>query len=87
MPFVEESRVVLVPLMMGKEHGFLYRKHIDYLNKSWVSIDFQGNVSVSIAKKDYLNYQENYSFDQLCNGMGNILLRITAQYTNLINWY
>ena len=80
MPYVEESRVVLVPVMMGKEYGFLYRRHIDYLNKSWISIDFQGNVSVSIAKNDYLNYQENYSFDQLCNGMGNIFIEFYEMY-------
>lgn len=70
MPYIEKSKVVLVPVMMGREHGVLYRMHSDYLDKSWVSIDFQGNVSVNITKKDYLNYQENLSFDQLCEGMG-----------------
>ena len=70
MPFVEKSKVVLVPVMMGREHRFLYGMYNDYLDKSWVSIDFQGNVSVNISKKDYLNYQENLSFDQLCEGLG-----------------
>jgi len=80
MPFVEESRVVLVPVMMGREYGFLYRTRVDYLNKSWVSIDFQGNVSVSINKNDYLNYQENYSFDQLCSGMGQVFIEFFEMY-------
>ncbi len=80
MPFVEESRVVLVPVMMGREYGFLYRTRVDYLNKSWVSIDFHGNVSVSINKNDYLNYQENYSFDQLCSGMGQVFIEFFEMY-------
>lgn len=80
MPYVEESRVVLVPVMMGREYGFLYRSRVDYLNKSWVSIDFQGNVSVSINKNDYLNYQENYSFDQLCSGMGQVFIEFFEMY-------
>ena len=80
MPYVEESRVVLVPVKMGREYGFLYRSRVDYLNKSWVSIDFKGNVSVSINKNDYLNYQENYSFDQLCSGMGQVFIEFFEMY-------
>ena len=80
MPYIEESRVVIVPVIMGREYGFLYRSNIDYLNKSWVSIDFQGNVSVSINKNDYLNYQENYSFDQLCSGMGQVFIEFFEMY-------
>lgn len=80
MPYVEQSRVVLVPVMMGREYGILYRLQKDYLNKSWVSIDFQGNVSVTITKKDYLNYQENLSFDQLCDGMGKVFIDFFEMY-------
>lgn len=80
MPYREDSRIVLVPIMMGREYGFLYRRNVDYLNKSWVAIDFQGNVSVNMAKNDYLTYQENYSFDQLCNGMGQAFIEFFEMY-------
>jgi hypothetical protein len=80
MPYIEELRVILVPVMMGREHGFLFRRYIDYRDKTWVSIDFQGNVSVNISRNDYLNYQENYSFDQLCDGMGKVFIDFFEMY-------
>ena len=80
MIYIEKSKVVLVPVMTGREYGVLYRMHDDYLNKSWVSIDFQGNVSVNITKKDYLSYQENLSFDQLCEGMGQTFIDFYEMY-------
>jgi hypothetical protein len=80
MPYKEESRVVIVPVMMGREYEFLYRPNTDYLNKSWIAIDFKGNISVSMAKNDYLTYQENYSFDQLCNGLGQVFIEFFEMY-------
>ena len=72
LPFYEENKIAFVPIKMGKEFKFLYTNNYDYKDSSWVLFDYEGNVTVHISKKDYLDYKENLSFDQLCESMGNL---------------
>jgi hypothetical protein len=74
MAYVEENKVVLLPVMMGDEFAFLLGLRKNYQNESWISFDFEGNVSVNISQKDYLNYREDLSFDQLCESLGNLFM-------------
>ncbi len=80
LTYIEQSRVIMSPIIQGKEHGFLYQPNFDYLSKSWISFDFEGNVAVNISREDYLNYQENLSFDQLCEGMGKVFIDFFEMY-------
>ena len=72
--YVQADRVVFVPVMSGKELGYMLglRPHPD--KETWVSIGFDGSVSVSISKDDYLTYREDLSFDQLCKSLGNLFI-------------
>jgi hypothetical protein len=36
---------------------------------SYAVIDFDGNISVSISEKDYKDYLDRFSFDQVCSSM------------------
>ncbi|MBP6977811.1 MAG: hypothetical protein PHD61_05930 [Bacteroidales bacterium] len=72
LPFIEMDRVVLVPIKMGREFSLLYRFRTDYEDRSWVAIDYNGEVTVQISKRDYLEYKDQLSFDQLCESMGNL---------------
>jgi lipoprotein signal peptidase len=72
LPFVEEDKVVLVPVIMSKEFSLLYRFRINYHDRSWVAFTFNGDVSVHISKKDYLEYKDQLSFDRLCESMGDL---------------
>ena len=72
LPFYEENKIAFVPIKMGQEFKFLYTNNFDYKDSSWVLFDYEGNVTVHISKKDYLDYKENLSFDQLCESMGNL---------------
>ena len=38
--------------------------HQGYENTTWISFDYEGNVSVNISQKDYLKYKENLTFNQ-----------------------
>ena len=51
-PFVEENRVVLVV----PENMFIYMLLLKrgYEKDTYIAFDFRGNVSVNIAKKDYM---------------------------------
>jgi hypothetical protein len=40
-----------------------------YKGDSWISVSTRGDVSVFISRKDYLCYQDTFSFDQLCTNL------------------
>ena len=63
--YIEKDKVVLVPVKMGEEFNAILGFRADYTPSTWVAFDHQGGVSVNISRKDYLNYKENLSFDQL----------------------
>ena len=72
LPFFEEERVVMVPVMMGKEFPLLYGFQYNYGERTWIAFSYKGEVSVHISKKDYLEYRDQLSFDQLCESMGEL---------------
>lgn len=80
MPFQEENRVLLVPIKMGDEFGLLYKLNYDYLSKTWISFDFDGQVSVHISRKDYLDYKDDLSFDHLCESLGQLMITFAEFY-------
>jgi hypothetical protein len=79
--YVGKDKVVFVPVMMGREFGFILGLKSDYTDETWVSLDFEGNVSVNISHRDYLNYKEALAFDQLCESLGNLFIEFMEMYT------
>ncbi len=80
MPFQEENRVLLVPVKMGDEYEFLFKHNYDYLSKTWISFDFEGQVSVHISRKDYLDYKDDLAFDHLCESLGQLMITFADFY-------
>ncbi len=74
VPYVGKDQVVFVPVMMGREFGFILGLKADYSDETWVSFDFEGQVSVNISHRDYLHYKEAFSFDQLCQSLGDLFV-------------
>ncbi len=79
-PFEEENRVVLVPIKMGDEFELLYKPDYDYLSKTWIAFDFDGQVSVHISRRDYLDYKDDLAFDHLCESMGQLFITFADFY-------
>ncbi|UCC39503.1 MAG: hypothetical protein JSV96_17250 [Candidatus Aminicenantes bacterium] len=77
-PFVEESRVILVV----PENMFAYMLLLKrgYKKDTYVAFDFNGNISVHIAKKDYQKYKEEFTFDQLCSSLANLFIEFLELY-------
>jgi len=77
-PFVEKSRVVFVI----PENMFAYMLLLkrSYQKDTHVTFDYEGNVSVTIAKKDYQKYKEEFTFDQLCASLGNLFIEFLELY-------
>jgi hypothetical protein len=74
VPYVGKDQVVLVPVMMGREFGFILGLKADYSDETWVSFEFDGQVSVNISHRDYLYYKEALSFEQLCQSLGDLFV-------------
>lgn len=77
-PFKEENRVVLVVPENMFAYMLLLRR--SYQKDTYVTFDYEGNVSVTIAKKDYQKYKEEFTFDQLCASLGNLFIEFLELY-------
>ena len=74
LPYITSKNITLVPIKMGEEFGRLLGLSGDYRDASWVTFDVNGEVSVHIAQKDYLDYREPLAFDQLCSSFGQVFI-------------
>ena len=79
MTHIESERVLFIPVKMGDEYAHLFNHNFRYSKESWAAFDYDGNVSVHISKKDYLDFKENLSFDQLCKSFGNLYIEFFEQ--------
>ena len=59
---------------------FLLRK--TYINDTFVSFDFNGRVTVNIAKKEYDKYKEEFTFDELCTSLGSLFIEFLKLFQN-----
>jgi hypothetical protein len=75
-----KEKVVLVPVMVGREFGFILGLKGDYTDETWVAFDNDGKVTVNIAHRDYLEYKESLAFDQLCESLGNLFVEFVETY-------
>jgi hypothetical protein len=74
LPYKTSKNITLVPVKMGDEFGRLLGLLGDYRDATWVNFDVNGEVSVHIAQKDYLDYREPLAFDTLCNSLGQVFI-------------
>ena len=74
LPFVTSKNITLVPIKMGEEFGRLLGLSGDYRDSTWVNFDVDGEISVHISQKDYLDYREPLAFDQLCTSFGQVFV-------------
>lgn len=78
IPVHEVNRVVLViNIPTGRLLSFGSR----YNDCSWVAFDLDGNVSVNISQADYFKYRDLYSFDKLCQSLGDLFIEFIKDYS------
>ena len=70
--FREENRVVFVLTLPGNDLPYLLGTKKDYLEDTWVAIDYEGNITVNITEEDYLLFKMDLDFDQLCQSLGDL---------------
>ena len=74
LPFYTSKNITLVPVKMGDEFARLLGLSGDFRDASWVNFDENGEVSVHIAQKDYLDYRQPLAFDPLCASFGQVFI-------------
>jgi len=79
IPYFEKNQTVL-SLAMTFRHRMGLRK--DYTDFTYVLFDHEGNVSVHISKQDYLKYQHQLSFDQLCDSLAGQFIEFLELFKN-----
>jgi hypothetical protein len=81
VPYVGKDKVVFVPVKPERELPFILGLKGDYTDETWVAFDFNGNVSVNIAHRDYLEYRESLAFDQLCASLGSLFVEFVEMHS------
>jgi len=71
-PFMEENRVVFVLTLPGNDIPYIFGLKKNYLEDTWVAIDYDGNITVNITEEDYLMFKMDLNFDQICQSLGNV---------------
>ncbi len=51
---------------------YLFGIKKDYLEDTWVAVDYDGNITVNITEQDYLLFKMDLDFDQICQSLGNV---------------
>jgi hypothetical protein len=80
LPYYTSKTITLVPIKMGDEYGRLLGFLGDYRDATWVNFDIDGEISVHIAQKDYLDYRQSLAFDQLCVSLGQVFIDFCELY-------
>lgn len=81
LPYESAKNITLVPVKMGEEYGRILGLSGDYRDATWVNFDLNGEVSVHIAREDYLDYCEPLAFDALCTSLGQIFIEFFELYS------
>jgi hypothetical protein len=74
LPYITSKNITLVIIKNSEEFPRLLGLSGDYRDASWVNFDLEGEVSVHVSQKDYLDYREPLAFDQLCISLGQVFI-------------
>lgn len=74
LPYITSKNITLVIVKNSEEFPRLLGLSGDYRDASWVNFDSDGEVSVHISQKDYLDYRQPLAFDQLCTSLGQVFI-------------
>jgi hypothetical protein len=80
LAYWDNSTIYFVPVRMGQEYSMVLGMSPHYFQKTWISFDKEGNVTVKISRKDYYQYVDELEFDQLCQNMGDLFIEFFEDY-------
>lgn len=78
LAYQEHDRMILI--IEINELTYIKFRKPDFSKHTYVSFDYDGNIHVQIAQKDYKKYKEELTFDQLCESLGNLFISFLLDY-------
>jgi len=80
LTYKEDTRIVFMPTKYKNEYFALYNPNYNYMEKTWVAISNDGDVSVNISKEDYLDYKADLAFNKLCSSLSDLIIEFIELY-------
>jgi hypothetical protein len=80
MSYKDDDKVYLVPITMKDSMYLVVHPEFNVIEKTWISFNYSGEVTVHISKQSYLAYRDNLTFDHLCNSMGELFIEFFEWY-------
>jgi hypothetical protein len=80
IPYVDNGKIYLVPVNNKSALQLFYQPGFNFIEKTWVSFDEEGQVSVHISRESYLSFKQNLALDQLCMNLGNLFIDFLEDY-------
>ncbi len=80
MPYRDNGKIYLVPVNNKDALSLLFQPGFNIIEKTWISFDEEGQVSVHISRESYLSFKENLALDQLCMNLGNMFIGFLEDY-------
>ena len=77
-PYVESNRILLI-LSRNEPLDFLSLRR-NYRDETYLSFDWEGNVAVNIARREYEKFKEELTFDQLCQSLAALFKKMLELY-------
>ena len=78
--YLNDDQIIL--LLPGLHSPFGHIKKPNPENSSYIAFDKEGNVKAFMSQKDYDQYRDTYTFDQLCESMGTLFLGFLEDFRN-----
>jgi hypothetical protein len=75
-PYIEQSGISFAV----KDHRQFWFGRPNEKKDTYVFFNLNGNVVVNIARKDYQKYKDEYTFDELCQSLGNLFNQFYEYY-------
>jgi len=77
IPVHDQDRIAFV---LSQDYSFILGFDNTYLNKTFILFENDGRVLAHISKRDYIRYQDNLAYDQLCASLGKLFIEFFDQY-------
>lgn len=81
LPYTNSGNITLVLVKMGEGFERLLGLRGDYYDATWVNFDKNGEVSVHISQRDYLDFREPLAFDDLCTALGQVFIDFLEMFS------
>lgn len=76
---MDENGITMIPIKEGKEYSLIFGDP-PLPDNTWIKIDYDGQITLKVSQRDYLDYKYDLSFDQLTESLGNLVKEFAQSF-------